>query len=527
MSTSDKAKNANKTWKQRHQRRKAAKMGDLYALARVDFYTFLQIAFEIVSPGEKFIPAKYIEAMAECAAKVARGETRRLIVNIPPRYLKSFSWSVAFPAWLLGLDPTLKIVCVSYSNELSRKFANDFRALVRSKRYREIFPGTRVGRLKDTELEVETTRRGYRLATSVEGTLTGRGGDIMIIDDPMKAEDAASEVTLERTKNWFTSTAFSRLNDKETGRIVLVMQRLHVDDLSGVLIDKGGWEVEAYPAITSDWEVIATGGAEPWSREPGDVLHPDRESLETLEKIRETIGSAQFSAQYLQEPVPLAGNMIKREWFRTYDVPPERRHRDVVIQSLDTASKNGAQNDYSVCITALRRNRDYYILDVFREKLDFPGLKRAVKRLADRFIPNYVFVEDAGSGTLLVQEFREGTGLKCISNKPQGDKVSRVYLNQGTLESGHVFVPKSAPWLDAFMHELAAFPRGRHDDQVDALSQLLLCGERRRRAFDDVQIGFAYGDPIEREYKPEFYSLPGDRSDKVTVISLPPDFEEW
>jgi hypothetical protein len=177
--------------------------------------------------------------MAEAVSKVLRGEIRRLIITVPPRSLKSICVSVALPAYALGLDPTARIICVSYSESLARKHANDCRAVMGSSRYRRLFPGTRISRSKDTELEVMTTARGFRLATSVGGTLTGRGGNLIIIDDPMKPQD--SESTRQSILQWFGNTLLSRLDNKATDAIIVVMQRLHVDDLVGHLIEQGGW----------------------------------------------------------------------------------------------------------------------------------------------------------------------------------------------------------------------------------------------------------------------------------------------
>jgi hypothetical protein len=214
----------------------------LDAVLRRDFYAFVQKVFETIVPGATFSQNWSTEAVAYALQKVVRGDATRLIVSIPPRNLKSTCASVALPAFLLGHDPTKKIICVSYSDDLATKFSNDCRAVMRADWYRRIFPRTRIDKAKDTETEVRTTKRGYRLATSVGGTLTGRGGDIIIIDDPIKPQDAQSKAIREKAIQWYENTLLSRLDDKTRGAIVLVMQRLHMEDLAGRLLEKGGFE---------------------------------------------------------------------------------------------------------------------------------------------------------------------------------------------------------------------------------------------------------------------------------------------
>jgi hypothetical protein len=203
------------------------------ALLRNDFRGFIDKAFTTLCPGQGFVRSWHIEAIAYRLEQIRRGKIKRLIINMPPRSLKSIAPSVAFPAFVVGLDPTRRLICVSYSAELAKKHSNDFRALVEAPWYQSAFPTTRIGPYKNSETEIEFTERGFRLATSVGGTLTGRGGDIIVIDDPLKPDDAYSEAKRNAANEWFKSTLLSRLDDKRTGAIVIVMQRVHMDDLTG------------------------------------------------------------------------------------------------------------------------------------------------------------------------------------------------------------------------------------------------------------------------------------------------------
>jgi len=257
---------------------------------------------------------------------------------------------------------------------------------------------------------------------------------------------------------------------------VVVMQRLHEEDLAGHLLRTEGWDHLVLPAIASEDCEIPLGNGRTHRRRSGEVLHPERENAETLEKIRVEIGSLQFSAQYQQRPVPIEGNLIRRVWFRFYDRIPERRPMTRVIQSWDIAMSVGAQNDYSVCTTWMVDNNDLYLLDVFRARMSYPDLRRTVIELARRYQANRILIEDAGPGMNLLQDLRMGmpSGLTCpIGVKPEGSKQDRIAAQSAKIEAGQVLVPKDRPWLDEFLNELLGFPNTRHDDQVDSVSQFL------------------------------------------------------
>jgi len=259
----------------------------LEALLRNDFPAFLEKVFNTLTPGQQYIRGWHIDAIAWRLERVRRGEVRRLIINLPPRSLKSIAASVAFPAFILGHDPSRRIVCASYSADLAKKHSNDFRAVLESPWYRSLFPGARIGPFKNSETEIELTARGFRLATSVGGTLTGRGGDMIVIDDPLKPDDALSEAKRSAANQWFTNTLLSRLDDKRTGAIVVVMQRVHVDDLTGFLLAQSDeWDVLSLPAIADTEAVIPTWDGQTYRRKFGEALSGEREPLQVLEALK-------------------------------------------------------------------------------------------------------------------------------------------------------------------------------------------------------------------------------------------------
>ena len=350
----------------------------LQALLRQNFGAFTDRCFYELLPSQTYLHNWHLEALAYHLGEVVAGRCQRLLITLPPRSLKSLYASIALPAFVLGHDPTRKLICVSYASELAVAHANSFRAIVNTRWYQDLFPGMRVDPRKDTETEVRTTQGGFRLTTTVGGSLTGRGGSIIIIDDPIKAADAQSEAARTKVNTWFDETLQSRLDNKKTDAIILVMQRLHVDDLAGHVLRAGGWTHLDLPAISDHRQEVRLGPDRFHVRPPDDVLHPEREPREVLEALRASMGSAAFSAQYQQRPVPAGGNLIKWKWFGTWDQLPESRFDHKIVQSWDTASKAAELSDYSVGITALVTKDEIYILDVVRERLEYPALKRRI-----------------------------------------------------------------------------------------------------------------------------------------------------
>jgi predicted phage terminase large subunit-like protein len=342
----------------------------------------------------------------------------------------------------------------------------------------------RISAMKNTQTEVVTTLNGFRLAMSVDGALTGRGGDIIIIDDPIDALAAArSQKSREHVVDWYLNTLLSRLDDTQNGAIVLVMQRLHEDDLAGVLLrGSDEWTVLSLSAIAEQDEQIPVGNGQIHFRHAGDVLHPERASREALERRRAQLGAETFAAQYQQQPVAPGGAMIKRSWVRRYDQLPKS---GLIIQSWDVANKPGEENDYSVCTTWLMHEPSYYLIDVLRGRFDFPTLRTKVSALAKLHKASRILIEDAGFGTALIQELKTAH-FSVIAVKPEYDKKIRMAIQAAKFENGQVFFPKDAPYLRVLEDELFAFPNCRHDDQVDSISQAL--GHKSRSGWTEASL---------------------------------------
>ena len=445
------------------------------SVLRQDLCSFVHRCFLELNPGTEFVLNWHIELMAAKLAACRAGKIRRLIINVPPRHLKSLCASVALPAWWLGHDPSAQIICVSYGQDLSDNLARQCRTIMEKKWYQQLF-ATQLSADKQSVQEFATAQHGYRLATSVGGVLTGRGAGVIIIDDPLKPDQALSENQRKHVNDWYDHSLYNRLNSKETGCIILIMQRLHQDDLVGHVLEKENWDVVSFPAIAEQVEehlVETPFGNYRKTRPIGEILHPERESYDTLQRIRATMGEYNFAGQYQQSPAPLGGGLIKSDWFKTYEPNKLPAKFDQVVQSWDTANKPSELSDYSVCTTWGIKDKNIYLLHVLRKRLDYPSLKREVRAQRDIHNAAVVLIEDRASGTQLIQEFRSEGLYQVTPYSPDGDKVMRLNSQAAMIENGFVHLPSEAHWLTDYLHELTTFPTAKYDDQADSTSQAL------------------------------------------------------
>jgi predicted phage terminase large subunit-like protein len=444
-------------------------------LLRHDLASFAGRCFQDLNPQTCLATNWHLELIAAKLTAVREGRIRRLIINLPPRHLKSLMASIAFPAWCLGLDSSAQILCVSYAQELADKLARDCRGIMMSPWYRRILP-TRLAPHRQAVQEFITTRQGYRLATSTGGVLTGRGADIILIDDPLKPEEALSDAQRQACNEWYDHTLYSRLNDKRHGAIVIIMQRLHEDDLVGHVLAQEQWEILSFPAIAErdeEHRIETILGPLCVRRRQGEALHPDREPSETLDRIRRTIGEYNFAGQYQQSPAPLGGGLVKAEWFKRYREKERPERFDRIVQSWDTANKATELSDFSVCTTWGVSGKDLFLLGVFRRRLEYPALKRAVRDQQSLFGATVVLIEDKASGTQLIQELITEGCHGATRYQPTGDKTMRLHAQTAVIENGFVHIPETASWLAEYLHEMTVFPNGKHDDQADSTAQFL------------------------------------------------------
>lgn len=460
-----------------------------------DLAAFITRTFGTIVPGEKLHLNWHIRAMAYELEQVLAGFSKRLIITVPPRHLKSIVTSVSFPAFVLGHMPHIKFICASYSSELAIKHTRDFRTVVESDWYQRVFPGTRLSSRKNTETETLTTAGGGRYTTSLDGSLTGYGAHIIILDDIMNPKQAASETLRQKVINWYRGTLLSRLNSKTDDAIIVVMQRLHMDDIVGHLIEEGGWRHLNLPAIAEDDERIKIGDSIFHHRKKGQLLHPEREPAKVLDQMRIAMGSLDFSAQYQQRPTPFEGNVIRRSWLRFYDTLPEVTPLDYHVISWDTAMKVSGNSDWTVGTVWRIQKEIAYLCNVIRGRFDYPTLKRTVienRPQSSNYSRRFTLIEDKSSGTSLIADLQRD-GYPVVPIKPAGDKIERLYSCAAEFEQGAVVFPSKAPWLDELLHELMGFPNTRHDDQVDSISQFLTWHRTRDRPVLAAPIIFSLG----------------------------------
>ncbi|MDG7056694.1 MAG: phage terminase large subunit [Wolbachia endosymbiont of Penenirmus auritus] len=470
-------------------------------MENINFLKFIELCFKTVMPGCEYNDCQYIKVIADRLEAASASEVRRIIFNMPPRSMKSMCVSVAWPAWILGNQPTARIIVASYSQRLSEKHSLDTRCIMQSSWYRELFPEVELSKEQNTKYKFQTVQRGYRIATSVGGTLTGEGGDFIIVDDPLSSSQALSETLRKRATNWFDQTLVSRLNDRKKGVIVLVMHRLHLGDLTGHLLSKPKniWHHICLPMISENKETIYSikKPAHPvpviqvtatrrlynttapcaapamilYSREDDQPLYPLDRGREEVEMIKAELGSYAFAAQYQQNPLPLSSGIIKLEWLKRYrDFPDDLSH---VTQSWDTAVSTSNASNFSVCTTWAKVGNKFYLLDVYRAKLEYPKLKEQVLSLAARWTPHAILIEAKTSGQQLVQELKASSDLPIIEIVPHDDKLARFHQIVPIIESGKVFLPHQAVWLNDFEYEILMFPEAHHNDQVDSTVQYL------------------------------------------------------
>ena len=437
--------------------------------------SFAERAFYELNSQTPLLIGWHIEQIAAKLDACRRGEIKRLIINLPPRNLKSHLASISLPAWYLGHYPARNVICACYGQELSEKFARDCRRIMLTAWYERLFATRLSDRLAVNDFA--TNDNGTRLATSISGPTTGRGADLIIIDDPLKPDEALSDARRDAVNQWFDNTLYSRLNDKESGCIIIVMQRLHQDDLVGHVLEYGDWEVVSFPAIAEEDEthVIETPfGRRTYERRQGEPLHPERESLATLEAIRQRSLPYTFAGQYQQRPIPIGGNMVKLEWLRYFELSELPKNHWYIVQSWDTANKAAELNDYSACTTWAVITDHFYLLDVFRARLNYPDLKRKIVEHAGSHNARTILIEDKASGTQLIQDLcHEIYGVQPYEPPTGMDKLMRLHAQTAHFANGFVHLPVNAPWLQDYVTELTGFPGTKYDDQVDSTSQAL------------------------------------------------------
>ncbi len=422
-------------------------------------------------------PSAHHQLLNNALMRVELGNVRRLMVFMPPGSAKSTYATVVFPSWFMGRKRGRNVICASYNTDLARKFSRKTRQIVRSSRYQDIFDTSLVADNRSVEDWALLNSSTYMCAGIMAG-ITGNRADGMVIDDPIKGRQDADSQTIRETI-WQEYLASVRTRVKPGGFIVIIQTRWHEDDLSGRILPQD-WNGQSGKVIARDgeeWEVICLQAEcevddDPLGRKRGEWLWTEWFTPEHWAQEKITQGSRNWDALYQQKPKPSEGGMFKRPWVKRYKARP---FEGQIIQSVDSGNKPGQLNDPSVVGTWLVTRLGWYLLDVWRDRVDFPTLKHTVKNLANDWKPGGIIIEDKASGTQLIQELRATTRLPVIAfdPTPHGDKVMRANDVSPLVESGLVFLPEEATWLIDFEREFFSFPLSTTKDQVDMLSQFL------------------------------------------------------
>ena len=420
-----------------------------------------------------FIRGKHHELMAEAFERVADGSLKRLIINMPPRHTKSEFASYLLPAWFLGKKPTGKVIQTAHTAELAVGFGRKVRNLVSSPEYQEIFPGVALQQDSKAAGRWNTNQGGEYFAIGVGGAVTGKGADLLVIDDPHSEQEGQSidPGVFDRTYEWYTSGPRQRL--QPGGAIVIVMTRWHKRDLTGQ-ITKSSIQREG----VDEWEIIELPAILP----SGNSLWPGFWKLDELEKLRAELPVSKWSAQYQQDPTSEEGAIIKREWWKRWEdtEPPEC---DFVIQSWDTAFLKTQRADYSACTTwgifyreddTGKNAANLILLAAFKDRMEFPDLKKKSFDLWQKWNPDAFIIEGKAAGMPLIFELRHmGIPVQEYTPSRGNDKIARVNAVADLFASGIVWAPERR-FADEVIEEFASFPSGDHDDLVDASTQALL-----------------------------------------------------
>jgi len=435
----------------------------------------------VLNPGRKLTWSWHYDLLCEYLELVKARKVRRLIINVPPRTAKSTIATICFPCWTWTCDPGHGFLCASYSKDLSTEHSIARRLLLGSEWYQERWGRRfRIGEGQDLKTQFDNDHRGQMIATSVGATTTGKGGDTLIVDDPLSADQALSDAERKTANDWFDGTLRSRLNDPATGAIVVIMQRLHERDLTGFLLETeaGQWTHLKIPLEAEEpesWPFPASERIE--ARSLGDVLQPERFTPEVVANLKSR--GLIYAGQYQQRPAPLEGNIIKRQHVRYYGgvdphtgKPDERlpEQFDLEIISADCAFKDSPNSDFVAIGRIGVKGGKRYLLNVTNAHLGMSATEEQIKRERGQRRISATLVEDTANGPAVIERLKR-TVPGVIAIDPEGGKLARFMAAAPEWEAGDWYVDRNAAWTEPLIQQLTTFPNAAHDDMCDMMSQ--------------------------------------------------------
>lgn len=431
-----------------------------------NLYSFIKEAWQYIEPS-KFIAGWHLETICEHLQAIVNNDINRLIINIPPGFGKSLLSSVFFPAWVWIKNPHIRFLTGSYDSNLSIRDTRKCRQLINSDWYK-FFWGENYKFYDDQNQKsfYYNNKNGYRLAFSTGGSITGHRGDFIILDDPLNWKDQYSKTKRDYINKWITEALFTRMNDLKNGKIIIIMQRLHQEDTTGFLLEnQKGWQHLCLPLEFEPKFCCKTKIFKDKRKKEGDLLWNGIDK-KIIERFKNELGTLGYSSQYQQRPVVESGYIFKIDWWKYYKELPKF---EFILQAWDTAFKKGDLNDYSVCITFGVFDNKYYLINLWRKKVEFPDLGRAFISLAEKYKPYQILVEDTAAGISLIQEYRSKIRYPIKPIKVKNSKIERANIVSPIIEAGKVYLPEKVSWLTDFLDEIIAFPNGTHDDIVDTV----------------------------------------------------------
>ena len=433
-----------------------------------DFLTFARIALRELD-GTVVGNDAYLKVVATYLKRFADGRTKRLLINLPPRHLKTQLASVCLAAWIFAENPGAKIMVLAYSQDLAESITRSIRAIMNASWYKRAF-SAHIAKGHAKVRNFATSAGGELYATSIDGSITGFGADIIILDDPHDLNDVGYPGHLARTIDKFYSIIERRLNNRKKGRIVIVAHRVDEDDLSSDLLDSGRWTHLALPMVaTSDRTYHTDYGT--WHRRKGELLRPDADDLEDVTRLRKKLVNPSFEMLYQQDAEGQSLPSIGANHFPSYEKIEIRNCPH--FNSVDPGTDEGERRSFSAAQVWASNGCDLFFVEQFRMRCDFENLVRAVRKLAKQYNGAPILIEKTANGPALLSQLRKNQRRHAFAIVPHDSKSTRFRRHIEKIVGGHIRIPKDAPFRQSFVEELVQFPHARHDDQVDAFTQLL------------------------------------------------------
>jgi predicted phage terminase large subunit-like protein len=473
-------------------------------LCRRSLAQFVRHAWSVIEPTTTILWDWPLDAICDHIQALLEGrlDKRNLIINVPPGSCKSTILSVCAPAWMWLRKPSWRALFISGDDGVALRDSMKCRDIIESQWYQQTFrPDWSLSKDQNAKGHYRNTKTGFRQAISVGARITGKRADAIFVDDPNDAEGGKADRMA--VNSWWDNAAYNRLTDMSKGVRCLIQQRLHEEDLTGHILkkDREDWDVlvirQEYeipqekdpdtkptslkpvdPKRLTEREAKTGYTLQGWKdprREPGELFFPARFPMDVVLAEKRLKGSAGYAGQHQQRPAAAEGNIFRRAWFKTYRLHPDiqRQHVDRIVQSWDTAQKTGQENDYTVCTTWGITKNAYYLLHVWKEKVESPELRNQIKFLASKWSPSVVLVEDTSAGTEALQTLRRDTRIPFVPVKPLTDKVARANSVSPLVEAGLVMLPEGEPWVADYLDSICLFPAAAHDDDVDSTTQFL------------------------------------------------------